>query len=279
MKTKFAIIGHIAFNEDITSFGRCVSLGGAAYYSAIGAMAANPNGVGIVASVGNDFDFALLDQLQLSTSGVRTIMDKKTAKFTIIQQEDGKRSFDAIWGAAEEVYLHLFPEEYNDIVYVHLATAPPMQQLKWIKMLRTISRKITISVDMFEKFAMDYPNESKQTIIASDFVFLNQDEALALDFENSVLSKKPHILKMGSNGALYSDGLHKLHIKAPKVDVIDTTGAGDVLAGAFWALRSNGVSIKSSLWAAINLASISVQKFGVNHLVSSLDYSQLLKVN
>lgn len=271
MKTKFAIIGHVAFNEDITPFGQKISLGGAAYYSAIGAMAANPNGVGIVAAVGSDFDLALLHQLEVNIDGVRIIQDKQTAKFTIVQREDGSRSFNAIWGASEKVYLNLFPEEYKDIDYVHLATAPPMQQLEWMRMLRKMPRKIFISVDTFEEFTKCYPEESKMVIEASDFVFINQEEALALDFENSILAKKPHILKMGSNGAKYSDGLHKIHIKAPKAKVVDTTGAGDVLAGAFFALRSNGISIRSALWESINLATISVQNFGVDHLINSLN--------
>jgi len=48
------------------------------------------------------------------------------------------------------------------------------------------------------------------------------------------------------------------------VPVVDTTGAGDVLAGAFLALRSVGVDVRAALRHAVAIASASVVDFGVD---------------
>lgn len=45
--------------------------------------------------------------------------------------------------------------------------------------------------------------------------------------------KRLLIITLGENGSLLYDGKTKIHVKAKKVSVIETTGAGDSYIGAF----------------------------------------------
>lgn len=53
-----------------------------------------------------------------------------------------------------------------------------------------------------------------------------------------------------------------LNVPARKAQVVDTTGAGDTLNGAFAVGLANGLSIKDALTFANNAASLSTEKFG-----------------
>jgi sugar/nucleoside kinase (ribokinase family) len=52
------------------------------------------------------------------------------------------------------------------------------------------------------------------------------------------------------------------HVSAPQVDAVDTTGAGEVLAGAFLALGILGLAPEAALLYAVRLASAKVADFG-----------------
>lgn len=269
MEIKVIIVGHIAFNKDITISGTRVSIGGAAFYSAVGASLGGGNNSGIVALVGEDFDLNKLSNLSIDLTGIQTIKDKKTARFTVTQLENNSRTFSANWGVANDVESNVYPIKYSSAPFVHLSTAPPQQQLEWIKIIREVNPKTLISVDTFEQFAIDYPDESLMAMKEADFIFINKEEASILDFKNSPLFSKPHILKLGADGAIYRDKKSYFHIKAPVVKVIDTTGAGDVLAGVFLSQIAKGETKKAALKTAVKLASNSIRRFGVNHLFTS----------
>ena len=77
------------------------------------------------------------------------------------------------------------------------------------------------------------------------------------------------IVKKGDKGAeLWKGSKLLIDLLSPKVNCIDSTGSGDILAGAFCALRAIGHSNEVSLERAINLASKSVTKFGASHLIN-----------
>lgn len=57
-------------------------------------------------------------------------------------------------------------------------------------------------------------------------------------------------------------------VVAPEVGAVDTTGAGEILAGVFLALTSEDVDIDQALNDAVCLASQSVAQFGVENPVA-----------
>jgi len=79
---------------------------------------------------------------------------------------------------------------------------------------------------------------------------------------------KPTILKKGPKGATYIDNQEGIifTIEAPNVKVVDTSGAGDTLAGIFLASLSRGIRVQDALKAGVEMASKTVTDFGVEHI-------------
>lgn len=266
MSIEFAIIGHLAFNKDVTSNGSKTSIGGSAYYCAVGAYLADPSEVGIVSKVGKDFDLLSIKKLNIDASGITVSPKGKTPQFTINQFTDGTRSFEANWGVAKYVNTDTFPFSYSKIRFAHLSTAPPKQYLKWIKKLRSVNANVIISIDTFEEFAKRNFTETHEAIKQSDFVFMNMEEARLLKIDVSKLDK-PCVLKLGSEGAIYYNKGEEYYSPAPVVNALETTGAGDILAGSFITLRRQGIDYVKALNIAVSNASRSVMDFGVHHLL------------
>ena len=263
------IVGHLAWNEDRTVSGTRTSRGGAAYYCAIGATAGFPTVTGVVASVGDDFDVEALRRLGVDTAGVAHVPGHTTARFVITQLVDGTRTFAASWGAAQRVDVGSFPIAYRRARHVHLATAPPEQQLVWLEHVAGWPRRPTLSADVFEPFVRQSPEATRGVARAVDMVFMNEEEASLLRAEDQAWSPGDVVLKRGAAGATYYRGRHPagppISAPAPPTRAVETTGAGDVLAGAFLALQIRGVSPARALAAAVRVASASVTDFGVDH--------------
>lgn len=109
----------------------------------------------------------------------------------------------------------------------------------------------------------------KETIEKVNYLTPNEHEAVILfgtdiSMEN-LLKKYPEklIITLGSKGVitcLRSGEI--LHVPARKAKVVDTTGAGDTLNGAFTIQIARGKDIKSALEYANVAASLSTEKFG-----------------
>lgn len=93
------LIGHVGFATNRTANGTKTSLGGAGYATAVAASALLMGQVGLVAQVGQDFDFAALSRLNLDMAGVSAVPGA-SARFYIHQFDDGTRSFMSELGVA-----------------------------------------------------------------------------------------------------------------------------------------------------------------------------------
>lgn len=168
-----------------------------------------------------------------------------------------------ICGVAEEVDLSIFPKDFYKAKFIHLATQLPQHALQWLHML---SGHGGVSVDAFEAFVTRFPEETKRMLEMADIIFLNEFEYSALQATYISTLQKPIILKYGPKGAtIRQNGITNTAI-ATEVSVVDTTGAGDVLAGAFLAQIAEGVTVGNALQKAVDLATFSVTEFGVDHL-------------
>jgi len=260
-EVQVAFVGDIALNEDRTPHGSKVSPGGAAYYSMVGASFFTPE-VGIVAKIGQDFDTELLERRNIDTAGVRQT-EGDTCRFILTQYTDNTRDFSAERGVAEEVDTSIFPEQYWKAPYIHLPTQLPEHALHWLSFLEGHGN---VSADPFEAFVREYPDLTRLMLEKADFIFINEEEYALLRATTSSLADKPVVLKKGPKGAMYMSPEETYTFPAPKVKALETTGAGDVLAGAFLAQLANGLSIPLALENAIAIASISVTQFGVEHI-------------
>lgn len=79
------------------------------------------------------------------------------------------------------------------------------------------------------------------------------------------------ILTRGKHGASYWKDGAVITIPAPKVEVVDSTGAGDCLNAAFGFGLASGWSLEQSLEFAVKAASLSVTKFGAQAGMPSIE--------
>jgi sugar/nucleoside kinase (ribokinase family) len=102
-------------------------------------------------------------------------------------------------------------------------------------------------------------------------LFANADEAAALSgsivLEEQFTRLTPNydrvVIKLGAEGAAMGNaaGL-RLSLPAPKVDVVDTTGAGDAFAAGFLSAELRGEAPETALAAGIKAGSAAVTQIG-----------------
>ncbi|KAH0786639.1 kinase, pfkB family protein [Histomonas meleagridis] len=84
------------------------------------------------------------------------------------------------------------------------------------------------------------------------------------------------VVTLGSDGAdLYQKDKEKIHVASPKVNAIDTTGAGDSFLGSFSYCISMGMGYEEAAKFACICASISVQGIGTQQSYAHADHPQL----
>ena len=115
-------------------------------------------------------------------------------------------------------------------------------------------------------------NPSKDLLESTDWFIPNEIEFEAITgmtaFEDKNLIEYSKALKgslvvtLGEKGAAYVNGEEVLKFPAPKVNAIDTTGAGDAFVGAFSYGISSGLSAEKSVEIGILRATDSVTRPG-----------------
>jgi ribokinase len=106
--------------------------------------------------------------------------------------------------------------------------------------------------DTLEKLDYLTPNEHEFEILYGS----KREEEMLKKHKNKLIITK------GSEGVSFSDGDKVINIPSNKVEVVDTTGAGDTFNGSFAYSLVKGMSIKESIEFANKAAAISVTKFG-----------------
>ena len=79
------------------------------------------------------------------------------------------------------------------------------------------------------------------------------------------------IITRGSKGVRYVGVEGDFELPAPKVNALDTTGAGDTFLGLFLARFSHGYTLKASLTFALTGAAIQVTRLGTADAIPTLD--------
>ncbi len=203
-----------------------------------------------------------LADLGVDLQGV-SIVDGVSARFDIVQYPDNRRSVVSRLGVTDHAEAWDLPAEYTGARHFHLATMPLVQQRNWLVKLRGLPGRPRISVDMFENNAAEDPVESRRLCAAADLAFMNEDEWRTL-FAGRPAPNRPVVIKRGGQGATYCDQVRQFGVAAPSVEVVDTTGAGEVFAGVMLSLLLADAPLESALRHATEVASAKVSEFGVD---------------
>jgi ribokinase len=114
------------------------------------------------------------------------------------------------------------------------------------------------------------PNEAEATqLVNGSPAQLNPDEARAVCRQLRGMGARTVIIKLGAQGCLLAESETTALIAAPKVNVVDTTGAGDVFNAALAVARSEGASLVEACQFAVRAAALSVTRLGAQRSVPS----------
>lgn len=155
------------------------------------------------------------------------------------------------------------------IRHLHIAEYATLAELPGLISVAK-SRGLTISLDpSWDETLLQHPAflERCQGV---DLFLPNLEEAVAIsrtgDGEQALALLSCHfptvVLKMAAEGAVLAAGSERLSLAAPRVEVVDTTGAGDAFNAGFLRHWLNGEDHRSCLAAAIAAGSLSVQAAG-----------------
>lgn len=86
------------------------------------------------------------------------------------------------------------------------------------------------------------------------------DVAGALEAARALAARcRSVIVTLGGDGAVWCDGAASGHVAAPRVEVVDTTGAGDAFVGAVSAELADGAELAAAVEAGVRSGAAAVQ--------------------
>lgn len=280
------VIGSVAFDAIDTPFGSTGKIvGGAASYISLATTLLHEN-VGLVAVVGEDFDFDFVDDLNrrgVDTEGLQVKAGEKSffwhgkyhmdmnSRDTLVTELNVLGDFDPI-----------IPQTWQQPDYVMLGNLSPQVQMTTLERL-TQKPKLVVLDTM--NFWMDIALDDLKAVLKKvDVLTINDEEARQLSGEYSLvkaarviraMGPNTLIIKKGEHGALLFGGNDEIFFcpALPLEDVFDPTGAGDTFAGGFVGYlasvgRTDFEAMKMAIVYGSAMASFCVEQFGTTKLAS-----------
>jgi ribokinase len=131
---------------------------------------------------------------------------------------------------------------------------------------RCRAARVPFSVDLEPITFRDGIENLAQHLRDAEAVFCNSRAAARLGGDPAgrlqALGARSVVLTRGPDGATWCGGGRLQSIAAPRVEIVDTTGAGDCLAGWFVAERLSGAAPVDALRTAVAAASFSCTRLG-----------------
>jgi sugar/nucleoside kinase (ribokinase family) len=280
------VIGSVAFDAIDTPFGSTGKIvGGAASFISL-ATSLLHNQVGLVAVVGDDFDFDFIKSLNdrgVDTTGLQVKKGEKSffwhgkyhmdmnSRDTLVTELNVLGDFDPI-----------VPQNWKNPEFVMLGNLSPQVQLTTLERLESKPKLVVMDT---MNFWMDIALDDLKTVLEKvDVLTINDEEARQLSGEYSLVKAArviramgPHtlIIKKGEHGALLfgNEGQIFFCPALPLEEVFDPTGAGDTFAGGFIGYlasvgRTDFEAMKTAVIYGSAMASCCVEQFGTTKIAS-----------
>ncbi|WP_328605464.1 ribokinase [Amycolatopsis sp. NBC_00345] len=110
---------------------------------------------------------------------------------------------------------------------------------------------------------------SRETLGALDVLLVNEHEAAYLLGTEGAdprklleLGPRAAVVTLGAKGAVVVEADSSTEVASPKVNAVDTTGAGDAFAGALAASLAEGATLVDAAKRAVKVAAVSVTRHG-----------------
>ena len=243
---------------------------------------------GYIGFTGND-EVGLFFEEAMKSAGVKPIMfhdDVHSGIAHAIISPDGERTFATDLGAAvllNESHLTLDLFKGWDYCYVegYLIANRPLFE-KAIKLAKQAGCKVVLDLASYN-VVEDNRDFLMELLPQINIVFANEEESKALTHSTpedalEFIAKNCEIaiVKVGSKGSFIKRGTEKVQVGVNKVNVVDTTGAGDMYAAGFMAGLIFGYDLKKCGELGNCLAGNVIQNIGAK--LTDEQWSEVHKV-
>ena len=148
--------------------------------------------------------------------------------------------------------------EASDMVVLQLEI-PLETVIHTLKLCRNLGVKTLLNPAPF----VPLPEEG---IDLCDYITPNETEAMQMTslLKEEALAMYPNkmIITHGSKGVYYHDGTKVVHVPAFKVEVVDTTGAGDTFTGGLAVGLCEGMSLQDAILLGQKASAVAIGKMG-----------------
>lgn len=275
------IVDDIVYQDGSTRMGQP---GGACLYMGLAAPLWGLS-VGLSSVVGSDYPSEALDALAergIDLTGIRSISGPGLRTW-LLYEGDVRRVVHRLEGANHRTAsptISDFPTEWHPRA-IHLAPMPIDHQKTLIHDLRKrFGKEIILSLDPFELLTEENLGDWRDLVSEIDLLFLSEDELPSILQQSDPVpmlqriipkSLNALIFKRGGRGglALYDRGSQILEWTAQKVEVKDTTGAGDSFTVGVLAALLQNQTLQRALESGAVSASVAVEGHGATGLLQA----------
>lgn len=230
---------------------------------------------GYIGKIGKD-DLGKIFKKDMKKSGINTILYQSmndTGRVIAMISPDSERTMATYLGAAVELSAEDISSDIfmnYDLFYIEGYLVNNFELFsKSLRIARKNGLKTALDLASFnvvEQYKDQLCEELRGYV---DIVFANEDESKVLTGEEpgkavNTISNLADIavVKLGANGSIIKQGSDEVHVPAPLINSIDTTGAGDIYASGFLYGQSKGLSLKKCGQLGTLLASEVIQVIG-----------------
>jgi len=200
-----------------------------------------------------------------------------TGKCLVMITPDAERTMNTFLGVSETLSIEeLHPDAIKDSKFIYtegyLVTSPTGKTAAI--QLREIaeSNGVKTSISLSDPFIVEHFKDGLKEMIGNkvDVLFCNRDEAFAFSGSKTIEEAADKLkefatsfaITLGADGAYIFDGKEAFKVPSPKVQALDTNGAGDMFAGAFLYELTKGSTYLEAAQLAVKAASKVVSQYG-----------------
>jgi ribokinase len=233
--------------------------------------------VGFIGKVANDREGKmLLEDFRREGVNTKGIIKTKTGRSGTVMgfvDEKGERALYVDPGVNDTISFEEIDTGYAcQAKFVHLTSFVGEMSFETQKRLvENLSEDVKVSLDPGELYARK-GIKALNPILKRTFVFMPNSRELTLltgmeDYVKGAeklleLGVKVVAVKLGGRGCYVTDGRESHHVEAFKVQIVDTTGAGDAFCAGFLYGLLNGKSLKECAKLGNFVASRCIMKLG-----------------
>lgn len=215
--------------------------------------------VKMIATIGKDgfgeFMEEKLEKENIDTKNLRKSQLKTTLAFAVLN-ENAEPEFSFYRGADEKIKKKQLEDPGKDNI-LHLGSLPftdPETSENILNFLKTVKATVSFDPNIREELMTDRYEETLNKIIKHTDIFIGAESEIKHFGGIEKLTKQVNevLVTKGEKGAELHTENQSYNEKPPKTKVVDTTGAGDALTGAYLAFRNQGKeeALKKSVQAA-----------------------------